>query len=61
MNYDLRNYFHSKFSEARKENEGLAKKIRTDLHERKYRGNQLQLYFNDSIIAQLVYTPPYQI
>ena len=51
--HDLRSYFDSKFSEARKENERLAKKIRTDTHELKYRGNQLQLDFNDSIIAQL--------
>ena len=51
--HDLRSYFDSKFSEARKENERLAKKIRTDLHKLKYRGNQLQIDFNDSIIAQL--------
>ena len=35
--YDLRSYFDSKFSEAQKENERLAKKIRTDLHKLKYR------------------------
>ena len=51
--HDLRSYFDSKFCEARKENERLAKKIRTDPHKLKYRGNQLQLDFNDSIIAQL--------
>ena len=51
--HDLRSYFDSKFSEARKENERLAKKIRTNPHKLKYRGNQLQLDFNDSIIAQL--------
>ena len=50
---DLRSYFDSKFSEAQKENERLAKKIKTDSHKLKYRGNQLQLDFNDSIIAQL--------
>ena len=49
--HDLRSNFDSKFSEARKENERLAKKIRTDPHKLKYRGNQLD--FNDSIIAQL--------
>ena len=31
----------------------MAKKIRTNPHKLKYRGNQLQLDFNDSIIAQL--------
>ena len=51
--HDLRSNFDSKFREARKENERLAKKIRTDPHKLKYRGNQLQLDFNDSIIAQL--------
>ena len=51
--YDLRSYSDSKFSEARKENERLAKKIKTDSHKIKYRGNRLQLDFNDSIIAQL--------
>ena len=51
--HDLRSYFDSKFREAQKENEILAKKIKTDLHKLKYRGNQLQLDFNDSIIAQL--------
>ena len=51
--HDLRRYFGSKFSEAQKENERLAKKIKTDSHKLKYRGNQLQLDFNDSIIAQL--------
>ena len=50
---DLRRYFDSKFSEAQKENERLAKKIRTDLHKLKYRGNQLQLHFKNSIITQL--------
>ena len=49
--HDLRSYFDSKFSEARKENERLAKKIRTYQHKLKYKGNQLQLDFNDSIIA----------
>ena len=48
--HDLRSYFDSKFSEARKENERLAKKIRTYSHKLKYRGNQRQLDFNDSII-----------
>ena len=38
--HNLRSYFDSNFSEAQKENE-------------KCRGNQLQLDFNDSIIAQL--------
>ena len=51
--HDLRSYFDSKFSEAQKENERLAKKIRTDPHKLKYKGNQLQLDSNDSIIAQL--------
>ena len=51
--YYLRSYFDSKFSEARKENERLAKEIRTNPHKLKYRGNQLKLDFNDSIIAQL--------
>ena len=51
--HDLRSNFDSKFSETRKENERQAKKIRTDPHKLKYRGNQLQLDFNDSIIAQL--------
>ena len=51
--HDLRSFFDSKFSEAQKENDRMAKKIRTDLHKLKYRGNQLQLDFNDSIIAQL--------
>ena len=51
--HELRSYFDSKFSVARKENERLAKKIRTDPHKLKYRGNQLQLDFNDSIMAQL--------
>ena len=51
--YDLRSYSDSKFSEARKKNERLAKKIKTDSHKIKYRGNRLQLDFNDSIIAQL--------
>ena len=31
----------------------MAKKIRTDPHKLKYRANQLQIDFNDSIIAQL--------
>ena len=35
--YDLRSYSDSKFSEARKENERLAKKIKTDSHKIKYR------------------------
>ena len=48
--HDLRSYFDSKFSEARKENERFAKKIRTYSHKLKYRGNQRQLDFNDSII-----------
>ena len=48
---DLWSYFDSKFSEARKGNERLAKKIRTYPHKLKYRGNQLQLDLNDSIIA----------
>ena len=52
--HDLRSYFNLKFSEARKENEKLANKIRTDPHKLKYRGNQLQLDFNNSIIAQLI-------
>ena len=51
--HNLRSFFDSKFSEAQKENDRLAKKIRTDPHKLKYRGNQLQLDFNDSIIAQL--------
>ena len=51
--HDLRSYSDSKFSEARKENERLAKKIRTDPHKLKYRDNQLQLDFNYFIIAQL--------
>ena len=51
--HDLRSYFDSKFSQARKENERLAKKIRTDPHKLKYRDNQLQLDFNYSVIAQL--------
>ena len=51
--HDHRSYFYSKFSEVRKENDRLPKKIRTDSHKLKYRGNQLQLDFNDSIIAQL--------
>ena len=51
--HDLRSYFDSKFSEAQKENGRLAKKTKTDPHKLKYRGNQLQLDFNDSIIAQL--------
>ena len=51
--HDLRSYVDSKFSEIRKKNERLAKKIRTDPHKLKYKGNQLQLDFNDSIIAQL--------
>ena len=50
---DIRSYFNSKFSEAQKENERLAKKIRTDPHKLKCRGKQFQLDFNDSIIAQL--------
>ena len=33
--HDLRSYFDSKFSEAWKENERLAKKIRTDPHKLK--------------------------
>ena len=49
--HDLRSYFDSKLSEAWKENERLAKKIRTYPHKLKYRRNQLQLDFNDSIIA----------
>ena len=49
--HDLRSYFDLKFSEARKENERLANKIRTDPHKL---GNQLQLDFNNSIIAQLI-------
>ena len=51
--YDLRSYFDSKFNKARKENERLAKKIRTDPHKLKYRGSQLQLDFNNSIIPRL--------
>ena len=51
--HDLRSYVDSKFIEAQKENERLAKKIRTDPHKLKYKGNQLQLDSNDSIIAQL--------
>ena len=51
--HNLRSYFDSKFSEAQKENERLAKKIRSKPHKLKYRRNQLQLDFNDSIIAQL--------
>ena len=52
--HDLGSYFNLKFSEARKENERLANKIRTDPHKLKYSGNQLQLDFNNSIIAQLI-------
>ena len=51
--YDLRSYFDSKFNKARKENERLAKKIRTDPHKLKYRGSQLRLDFNNSIIPRL--------
>ena len=51
--YDLRSYFDSKFNKARKENERLAKKIRTDTHKLKYRDSQLQLDFNNSIIPRL--------
>ena len=37
--HDPRSYFDSKFSEAWKEDENLAKKIRFDQHKLKYRGN----------------------
>ena len=51
--HNLRSYFDSNFSEALKKKERLAKKIRSDPHKLKCRGNELQLDFNDSIIAQL--------
>ena len=51
--HNLRSYFNSKFSEVQRKNERLAKKIETDPHKLKYKGNQLQQDFNDPIIAQL--------
>ena len=51
--HDLKSYFNSKFKEVQKETKRLAKRINTETHQLKYRRNQLQLGFNNSVTAHL--------